>query len=65
MRHIRYANLVGSLMYAMLYAQFDICFVDGLVSYYQSNPQFTHWQAIKRIMYYLCGTIDLVFCYYN
>jgi len=37
--------------------------VVGLVSHYQSNPRPAHWQAIKRIMHYLCGTTNLVLCY--
>jgi len=47
----------------MLCTQLDIYFVVGLVSHYQSNLGPTHWQAVKRIMHYLCGTTYLVFCY--
>ena len=50
-------------MYAKLCTRPDICFAVGLVSCYQNNPGPTHWQAVKRIMCYLCGTIDLILCY--
>ena len=63
MKDVPYASAVGSLMYAMLCTRPDICFAVGLVSRYQSNPEPTHWQAIKRIMRYLRGTTDLVLCY--
>jgi len=63
MKNVPYASSVGSLMYAMLCTQPDICFAVGLVSRYQSNPGPTHRQAVKRIMRYLCGTTDLVLCY--
>ena len=63
MNNIPYASAVGSLMYAMLYTQPDICFAVGLVSRYPSNPGPAHWQAIKRISLYLRGTSDMVLCY--
>ena len=50
-------------MYAMLCTRPDICFAIGLVSRYQNNPGQAHWQAVKKIMHYLCGTTDLVLCY--
>ena len=42
MRGIPYASVVGSLMYAMLCTRPDICFVVGMVSRYQSNPDEEH-----------------------
>ena len=38
MRQIPYASVVGSLMYAMLCIRLDICYSNGMVSRYQSNP---------------------------
>jgi len=63
MSSIPYASAVGSLMYVMLCTRPDICFAIGLVSRYQSNPGFAHWQVVKRIFQYLRGTSDLVLCY--
>jgi len=63
MSNVPYASAVGSPMYAMLCTRLDICFAVGLVSHYQSNPETTHWQAVKRIMLYLRGTTDLVLYY--
>ena len=63
MKDVPYASVVGSLMYAMLCTRPDICFAVGLVSHYQSNLGPIHWQAVQRIMHYLCGTTDLVLCY--
>ena len=39
---VPYASTVGSLMYAMLCTQLDICFAVGMVSCYQSNPRLVH-----------------------
>jgi hypothetical protein len=44
---VLYAQAVGSLMYAMTSTRFDICYVVGLLSRYQSNPGKKHWQSIK------------------
>ena len=63
MARVPYASAVGSLMYATLCTQPDICFAVGMVSRYQSNPRLVHWQAVKRIFRYLCGTSDLILCY--
>ncbi|KAA0067896.1 gag/pol protein [Cucumis melo var. makuwa] len=53
MRHIPYASVVGSLMYAMLCTIPDICYVVGIVSGYQSNSGLAHWTAVKTILKYL------------
>ena len=63
MSNVPYASVAGSLMYTMLCTRLDIWFAVGLVSRYQSNPGQAHWQAVKRIMRYLCGTSDLVLSY--
>ena len=39
---VPYAQVVGSLMYAMTSTRPDICYAVGLVSRYQSNPGKAH-----------------------
>ena len=46
MRRILYTSTVGSLTYAMLCTRPDICFVVGMVSRYQSDPDEEYWIAI-------------------
>ena len=58
MERVPYFSAVGSLMYAMLCTRLDICYAIELVSRYQSNPGQKHWQAVKRILRYLKGTLD-------
>ena len=60
---VPYANAFGSLMYAMICTQPDICYVVGLVSRFQSNSRLAHWKAVKRILRYLKGTMDYILCY--
>ena len=63
MSKVPYASAVSSLMYAMMCVRPDICYVVGLVSQYQSNPDQKHWMTIKRILGYLKGISDYMLCY--
>ncbi|KAG9458307.1 hypothetical protein H6P81_002815 [Aristolochia fimbriata] len=63
MQSIPYAQVVGSLMYAMLCTRPDLGFVVSLVSRYQSDPGALHWQVVKRILRYLLGTKDYKLTY--
>jgi hypothetical protein len=63
MAQVPYANAIGNLMYAMLCTRPKICFTVRLVSRFQSNPRPAHWKAVKRILWYLCGTVDYMLCY--
>ena len=58
MKKVPYANVVGSLMYAMLCTRPDISYAVGMVNRYQSNPGEAHWKAVKRILRYLKGMVD-------
>uniref|UniRef100_A0A2N9F3D5 Reverse transcriptase Ty1/copia-type domain-containing protein n=1 Tax=Fagus sylvatica TaxID=28930 RepID=A0A2N9F3D5_FAGSY len=60
---VPYAQVVGSLMYAMTSTRPDICYAVGLVSRYQSNPSKAHWQAVKRIFRYLQMTKSMELCF--
>ena len=53
-----YQSAIGSLMYAMLGTRPDIAFAVSVVSRYASNPDESHWKAVKRIFRYLNGTKD-------
>ena len=58
-----YASAVGSLMYAMLCTRPDICYAEGVVSRYQSDPGVEHWAAVKHILKYLKRTRDYMLVY--
>ncbi len=53
-----YQSAVGSLMYAMLGTRPDIAFAVSVVSRYSSNPNESHWKAVKRIFRYLKQTVN-------
>jgi hypothetical protein len=58
MQGIPYKAAVGSLMYAMG-TRPDLAFVVSMVSQFMSRAGPSHWMAVKRIMRYLKGTLDL------
>lgn len=59
----QYQSAVGSLMYAMLGTRPDLAFSVSVVSRYASNPNPSHWQAVKRIFRYIRGTLSLQLTY--
>jgi len=46
-------------MQVMVTSRPDIAFAVGLVSRFISQPRQSHWEAVKQIMRYLKGTIDI------
>ncbi|GKB35118.1 hypothetical protein Tco_0880060 [Tanacetum coccineum] len=59
MEKVPYANVVGSLMYAMICTRPDISHVVGMVSRFMHNPGKGHWQAVKWILRYIHNTVDV------
>ena len=64
MSKVPYALAIGSLMYAMVCTGPDIAHTVRVVSRYMSNPDKTHWEAVKWIMRYLRGILD-TFLYFG
>ncbi|GJW07407.1 gag-pol polyprotein [Tanacetum coccineum] len=63
MSRVPYASAVGSLMFAMIYTRPDITHVVGVVSRYMTEPGRGHWEAVKRILRYIKGTLDVALCF--
>ncbi|XP_070001847.1 secreted RxLR effector protein 161-like [Nicotiana sylvestris] len=59
MSKVPYANVVGSLMYAMVCTRPDISQAVGVISRYMHNPGKGHWQAMKWILRYIHNTVDV------
>ena len=54
---------IGSLMYAMVDIQVDLVFVVSFVSQFMASLARLHWMAVKCIMRYLKGTLDVKLCF--
>jgi hypothetical protein len=52
-----YRQLIGSLLY-LTHTRLNLSFFVGLVARYMQTPHESHWKATKRILFYVCGTIQ-------
>ena len=63
MQKIPYRQLLGSLMYIATQTRPDISFSVGQAAKFAHNPGPRHWTALKRILRYLKGTMELCLTY--
>ena len=59
---VPYKAIVGLLMYAMVVIRADLAFTVSVVSQFMGSPAPLHWMAVKCIMSYLKGTLDVKLC---
>jgi hypothetical protein len=55
--HLRYSQIVGSLMYVASATRLDISFVVSKMSRFSANPENDHWCGIDCVTRYLKGTM--------
>ncbi|XP_074317943.1 secreted RxLR effector protein 161-like [Silene latifolia] len=60
-----YARIIGSVMFLMNCTRPDIAYAVSRLSRYTHNPNAEHWNALRRLLKYLKGTIDLCLHYGN
>ena len=53
MKAVLYSSFVGSLMYAQVCTCPDISFVVDVLCRYLSDPDQSHWKAVKKVLRYL------------
>ena len=58
-----YQSMVGSVLYASIATRPDISQAVAVVSRYSSNPSEAHLTAVKRVLRYLKGTLDITLKY--
>jgi Reverse transcriptase (RNA-dependent DNA polymerase) len=58
MSDVPYDSLVGSLLYASIGTRPDIAHAVNAISKFIKNPGNAHWQAAKRILRYIKGTVN-------
>ena len=51
-------------MYAQVCTCPDIAFVVGMLGKYLSDPDQSHWKAVKKVLRYLQGTKDFMLTYW-
>ncbi|KAH9699088.1 Integrase catalytic domain-containing protein [Citrus sinensis] len=65
MARVLYVSAVDSLMYAMVCTRPDISQAVSMVSRYMHNPGKNQWLAVKWILRYLYGTVDVGLLFKN
>ena len=60
---VMYQSIVGSLLYAAVATRPDISQAVGVVSKFSSKPSEAHLTAVKRILRYLKGSLDITLQY--
>lgn len=58
-----YKEAVGGLLYISQISRSYIAFAVGQANGFRKNPRNKHWQAVKRILRYLKGTVDYKLTY--
>jgi len=59
MTRMPYASAVGSLMYAMVCKRPDLSQTVSMIDRYMHDPDRGHWEAVKWVLRYIKGTIDV------
>ncbi|SGY26768.1 BQ5605_C018g08780 [Microbotryum silenes-dioicae] len=59
----RYLQAIGSLMYAAVGTRPDLAFVVSYLARFLQQPGPEHWTAIKHVLRYIKGTLDLGLTY--
>ena len=59
----QYQSAIGSLMYLMVSTRPDIAYAVGNLAKFSSKLSTKHWTALKRVLRYLKGTIELGILY--
>ena len=54
---VPYRSLVGSLMYLAVCTRPDLSMAVSSLSRYSQNPKMEHWEAAKRVLRYIKGTV--------
>lgn len=63
MENIPYANVIGTIMYSMISTRLDLTYSISLLSRFISNPGKPHWDALKYLLRYIGGSVNVGLSY--
>ena len=58
MSHFPYQKLIGTLMHLAVTTRLDITYAVNFLSQFNSNYDNEHWEAAKRVLRHLKGTLE-------
>ncbi|XP_057965518.1 secreted RxLR effector protein 161-like [Malania oleifera] len=56
---VPYCSAIGALLYLANYTKLDIAFAVNLLARFSFTPTQRHWNGVKHVLRYLCGTFDM------
>ena len=59
MENIPYANVIGTIMYSMISTRSDLAYSISLLSRFMSDPRKADWEALKHVLKYINGSLDV------
>ncbi|XP_031270865.1 secreted RxLR effector protein 161-like [Pistacia vera] len=65
MEFVPYANVVGSMMYGIISTRPDLSYSISLLSRFMANPSSEHWTALKGVLRYINGTLNVGLNFYK
>jgi len=58
-----YSQAVGSLMHVVINSRLDACYSVSCLAQYLSNSNAQYWQALKHVLHYFQGSLDIGIIY--
>ena len=59
MENVPYANAIGIIMYAKISTRLDLAYAISALSRFMSNPSKPHWEALKYLLRYINGSVNV------
>jgi hypothetical protein len=59
MKNIPYINILGAIAYLAIATRLDLAYTISVLSRFSKNPGMAHWTALKHVLHYLKGTLDI------
>lgn len=59
LENIPYANVIGTIMYSIISTKPGLAYSISLLSRFMSNPEKTHCDALKYLLRYINGSINV------
>jgi hypothetical protein len=58
MQKVPHKEAIGSMQYLCTLTHWDLAFLVIHLAQFISKPAPVHWNAVKRLFRYLCGTLE-------
>ena len=63
MENVSYTNAIGTIMYVMISTRPNLAYAISSLSRFMSNPGKPHWEALKYLLRYINGSVNVGLSY--